>query len=58
MGAGVALHPRFLADQLNLFKPGGQIMPTTLLLGIRGSKILTQTLNQKKQRELYQERIN
>jgi hypothetical protein len=34
-----------LADHLTLFKPGGQIMPTTLLLGTRGSKILTQTLD-------------
>ena len=24
--------PQFLADQLTLFQPGGQIMPTTLLL--------------------------
>jgi hypothetical protein len=26
-----AWHPRILADQLTLLKPGGQIMPTTLL---------------------------
>ena len=40
-----AWHPRILADQLSLSKPGGQIMPTILLLGTRTSKILTQTLS-------------
>ena len=40
-----AWHPRSLANQLTLFKPGGQIMPTTLLLGTCGSKILSQALH-------------
>ena len=39
-----AQHPRILADQLTLFKPGGQIMTPTLLIGTRGYKILTQAL--------------
>ena len=30
---GVPLHPQILADHLTLFHTGGQIMPTTLLLG-------------------------
>ena len=41
---GVAWHPRIFVDQLTLFKPGGQITPTTLLLGTHGSKILTQAM--------------
>ena len=44
-GAWGAWHPRVLADSLTLFKPGGQIMPTTLLLGNRGSKIVIQDLD-------------
>jgi hypothetical protein len=43
-GAGGAWHPWILADQLTLFKQGGKIMPTTLPLGTRGSKILTHAL--------------
>ena len=30
-GAGGALAPQFLAEQLTLSQPGGQIMPTTVL---------------------------
>jgi hypothetical protein len=31
-GEGPIPYPQILADQLTLFQPGGQIMPTTLLL--------------------------
>ena len=30
-GAGGAIAPQFLAEQLTLSQPGGQIMPTTVL---------------------------
>ena len=48
-----AWHPRFLADQLTLFKPGGKIIPTPLLLlGTRESKILTQVMIHDKNQEI------
>ena len=38
-GAGGAWHPRILADQLTLFKPGGRLCsPHYIQLGTRGSK--------------------
>ena len=40
-----AWHPWVLGDHLTLFKPGGHIIPTTLLLGTHGSKIPTQALS-------------
>ena len=39
-------------DTLTLFQSGGgQIIPTTLLLGTHGSKILTQALNETEKSE-------